>query len=87
MAHKPIFELPDTPLMYPIVTLLPVRGSAPKLRPLMSSLFARHERLHQAISEMEMSEIAPEVRKRYLSEEAMLRQVLDWLGADLAGGA
>jgi hypothetical protein len=87
MAHKPIFELPDTPLMYPIVTLLPVRGSAPRLRSLMSSLFARHERLRQAILEMEMSESAPEIRKRYLSEEAMLRQVLDWLGADLAGGA
>lgn len=86
MAHKPLFELPDTPLMYPIVTLLPDQGSVLKLRPLMSSLFARHERLRQAIAEADKLELAIEVRRRYLSEEAMLRQVLDWLGGDAVEG-
>lgn len=87
MAHKPLFEPSDPSSVFPLVSLLPARGTALKLRGLTSSLFARHERVRQAINELDRGEVSPEVRRRYLAEEAMLRQVLEWLGADLVGGS
>lgn len=86
MAHKPLFEPSDLSTVYPLVSMLPARGSALKLRGLTSSLFARHERVRQLIDEPERGEVSPEARRRYLVEEAMLRQALEWLGADVVSG-
>lgn len=87
MAHKPLFEPSDPTTVYPLFTMLPARGSALKLRGLTSSLFVRHERIRQLINEPEKGEVSSDVRRRYLTEEAMLRQVLEWLGADVSGGS
>jgi hypothetical protein len=83
MAHKPLFEVSEIGTMHPLLSILPNFGSVSKLRALTSSLFARHQRILQMISQLELMEGAAETRRRYLSEEIMLRQALEWLGAEV----
>ena len=74
---RPIYSPPDPFSMLPLLSLLPSRGSIARLPDLMSSLFARFE--HVAALRKSEEDIEREMARRLSAEEAMLRQVLEWL--------
>lgn len=77
---RPHFSAPDSFSLFPMLALLPVRGSLKRLEQLTSSLYARYEKVTNLRKEIGVAgEVDREVDKRLVSEEAMLRQVLDWL--------
>jgi hypothetical protein len=86
MPQKPLFEPADSGSVYPLMSLLPTLGNVQKLHELTSSLFARHERVRQILRDLELGEAPLELRRPYGAEEKMLKQVLEWLGADVGGG-
>ena len=53
-----------------------------RLENLVSSLFARHEKVETLREEAKSKEL----ERRYTAEEAMLRQILDWLAVKPMGG-
>jgi hypothetical protein len=65
----------------PLLMLLPVRGKIGKLESLTSSLFARYEKVAALRRDMG-DEVEPDVARRLGAEEAMLKQVLDWLAVN-----
>lgn len=75
---RPLFSNPEEFSLSPLLALLPVRGKVGRLEALTSSLFARYEKVASQLKEPE-TENSPELKKRFSSEEAMLRQVLEWL--------
>ena len=77
---KSLYSRPESFTLSPLVSLLPVMGDVSQLEPLTSSLFARYERVIGLIGEIEKG--GGNVPKAYYSEQAMLRQVLDWLSID-----
>ncbi|MCO6431224.1 MAG: hypothetical protein J5J00_10215 [Deltaproteobacteria bacterium] len=76
--RKNLFSGPDDFSLSPLLTLLPVKGKLSRLDSLTSSLFARYEKVSGILKENPVG-AAPESKRRFLAEEAMLKQVLDWL--------
>lgn len=74
---KHLASPPDPFSIHPLLAILPRRGSVAKLENFRSSLFARYER----VTAERASAPLEEARRRLLSEEAMLRVVLDWIQA------
>jgi hypothetical protein len=66
---------PDSFSLSPLLALLPDGGSLYRLETLVSSLYARQETVEA------LREDAPDrdSERRYASEAAMLRQILEWL--------
>lgn len=75
---KSILVPPEAFSLAPLLTLLPVCGDISKLDPYASAFFARYDQV-QGLRETASSSGDNDTEKRYASEEAMLRQVLDWL--------
>jgi len=73
---------PDSFSLSPLLSLLPTCGSVARVEGMVSSLFARQEKVVQ-LREQGGSK---ELERRLVCEEAMLRQVLDWLSAKSGGG-
>lgn len=73
---------PDSFSLSPLLSLLPTCGSVARVEGMVSSLFARQEKVVQ-LREQGGSK---ELERRLACEEAMLRQVLDWLSAKSGGG-
>lgn len=72
---------PDAFSLSPLLALLPSCGSITRLDGLVSSLFARHEK----IAALRQEASSKEEERRYAVEEAMLRQILDWLAVRTGG--
>ena len=78
MARRSLYSPPDAFSLSPLLSLLPVRGRVGGLAALTSSLYARYEkvqRLHREVG----TDADRAAYRRYAAEEAMLKQVLDWL--------
>ena len=73
---------PDAFSLSPSLSLLPSCGSIVRLESLVSSFFARHEKVI-ALRDQASSK---EEERRYAAEEAMLRQLLDWLAVKPGSG-
>lgn len=73
---------PDPFSLSPLLSLLPSCGSISRLESLVPSLFARHEKV---VSLKEQAQ-SKESERRFSLEEAMLRQILDWLTVKPGGG-
>jgi len=73
VSKRSLFSPPDDFSISPLLSLLPTRGDVNRLSSLNASLFARHEKVVNSTSR------GGEDSKRIASEEAMLRQVLEWL--------
>lgn len=69
---------PDGFSISPLLSLLPVHGKVTRLEALTSSLFARYEKVRNQLRD-ESQESLPRDVERFTAEEAMLRQVLEWL--------
>jgi len=81
---RPLYSSPEPFSLAPLLVLLPVRGKIGKLEALTSSLFARFEKV--SALRREIGEDAErEVVRRLAAEEAMLKQVLDWLAVNPEG--
>lgn len=74
---RPTYAPPDPFSMLPLLSILPSTGKLSRLEGLTSSFFARYENV-RALSKGG-GEIDAEMARRLGAEEAMLRQVLDWL--------
>jgi hypothetical protein len=79
---KAIFSRPDPYGLAPFTLLLPAGADISRLQGFTSSLFARYERVSALIKELE-SQNPPEEGAieagKLAAEEAMLKQVLDYL--------
>lgn len=64
--------------MSPFLALLPVRGKVSSLPALSNSLYARYEKVQTFLKDSDIRSDR-QLARRFLAEEAMLRQVLDWL--------
>lgn len=73
---------PDSFSLSPLLSLLPSCGSLTRLEGMVSSLFARQEKVAQSREQGG----SKEVERRLNCEEAMLRQILDWLSVKGGGG-
>ena len=62
----------------PLLSLLPVGGNISNLESFTSSLFARYEKV-QALLESEDLKNDSSSHQRLVSEQNMLKHVLDWL--------
>jgi len=76
--RRPLFSAPDAFSLTPLLALLPVKGRIGSLAALTSSLYARYEKV-QALRRELNPELDRDPYRRFSSEEAMLKQVLDWL--------
>ena len=62
----------------PLLAIMPIQGRSAELKRLSSSLFARFEKVSALRSQL--GEDAPrESLRRIQAEEAMLKQILEWL--------
>jgi hypothetical protein len=66
---------PDLFSLSPLLALIPQKGKLSRLESLVSSLFARYEKVEALRAEA----TGTDVERRYAAESAMLRQILDWL--------
>ncbi len=79
---KSLVAPPDPFGLSPLALLLPVIGQVGGLTPLTSSLFARFEKVQALKTEVSSGAGADSARtafRRLAAEEAMLKEVLDWL--------
>jgi hypothetical protein len=81
MASK-TSSAPDPFSLSPLFAILPEEGSLKRLQSLSSSLFARHEKVESLRSESK----SKDMERRFGSEAAMLKQILDWLEVTRPGG-
>ena len=72
---------PDPFSLSPLLSLLPSLGKISRLEALVSSLFARSEKVSALRAQAE----SREQERRIAAEEAMLRQILDWLAVKPGG--
>jgi hypothetical protein len=79
--RRSLYAPPESFSLAPLLMLLPVRGKIGKLESLTSSLFARYEKVAALRRDMG-DEVEPDVARRLGAEEAMLKQVLDWLAVN-----
>jgi hypothetical protein len=73
---------PEPFSLSPLLALLPDVGDVGRLESLVSSLYARQEKV--GVLRAEASE--REAERRYAAESAMLRQILEWLTQKSEGG-
>lgn len=73
---------PDSFSLSPLLALLPSCGSITRLEGMISSLFARQEK----VAQLREQGGSKELERRLGCEEAMLRQILDWLSVKGGGG-
>lgn len=73
-----LYSPPDPFTLAPLLALLPVRGRIGALDALTNSLYARYEKVKQLQEEAVKAEDRENYR-RLSSEQAMLKQVLEWL--------
>ncbi len=73
-----ILTPPDAFSIAPLLSLLPITGSISKLESYSSALFARFDQV-SSLREGAKGAGETDLELRYGVEEAMLRQVLDWL--------
>ena len=73
---------PEPFSLSPLLALLPDVGEIGRLESLVSSLYARQEKV--GALKAEASE--KEVERRYAAELAMLRQILEWVTQKSDGG-
>ena len=76
--RRSLLSAPDTFSLNPLLALLPVRGDIGRLSGLTGSLFARYERV-TSLQRETSDGLTAEARRRMSVEEAMLKQILDWL--------
>ena len=81
--RRSLYSNNDTFAQAPLLALLPNRGSAAGLEALSTSLFARYERVGVLKSQLG-DDASREALRRVTAEEAMLKQVMDWLKLDPA---
>jgi hypothetical protein len=72
---------PDPFSLSPLLALIPQKGKLTRLESLVSSLFARYEK----VEALRVEATEPDTERRYAAESAMLRQILDWLAVKPAG--
>lgn len=73
---KKPFSGPIDPFgLAPLLSVLPARGRTDRLESFAASFFARYEK----VREQRGQAVKKEVERQFAVEEAMLRQVLDWL--------
>lgn len=75
---RPLYSPPEAFSLQPLLTFLPVRGSVAELKKMNASLYARYEKV-SALKKGLVGEAGSGAQQRVLAEEAMLKQVLDWL--------
>lgn len=73
-----LYSAPEAFSLSPLLALLPVRGDIGKLESLTASFYARYEKVSGLLKEAE-NVLGGEIKKRLLAEQAMLKQILDWL--------
>lgn len=73
---------PDPFSLAPLLALIPQKGKLSRLESLVSSLFARYEKVEALRAEATEADL----ERRYAQESAMLRQILDWLAVKPIGG-
>lgn len=76
---KSSFVSPDEFASSPLLGILPTYGDVGKLSALMSSLYARFEKVNNLLERENVDSV--DLRRRLLVEQAMLKQVLDWVSA------
>jgi len=74
---RPFLSAPDSFSSLPLLSVLPVRGDFGRLRTLSSSLYARYEKVQLQLKDAERGR--REGDRRLVAEEAMLKQVLEWV--------
>jgi len=79
--NKNPFDVVEPFALSPLLSLLPSMGGFGKLETLMSSFYARYENVQSLKAEGDQSRD----QKILAAEEAMLRQVLDWLALTPGG--
>jgi hypothetical protein len=72
---------PDPFSLSPLLALIPQKGNLTRLESLVSSLFARYEK----VEALRVEARETDTERRYAAESAMLRQILDWLAVKPAG--
>ena len=73
---------PEPFSLSPLLALLPTVGEVGRLESLVSSLYARQEKVDALKAEASDKE----VERRYAAELAMLRQILEWVAQKSEGG-
>ena len=73
-----LYSAPEAFSLLPLLALLPVRGEIGRLEALTASFYARYERVSGLLKEAE-SLLGGEIKRRLVAEQAMLKQILDWL--------
>ena len=73
---------PEPFSLSPLLALLPDGGEIGRLESLVSSLYARQEKVEALKAEASEKE----VERRYAAELAMLRQILEWVTQKSEGG-
>ena len=72
------YSAPEAFSLQPLLTFLPVKGSVRELKKMTASLYARYEKVSMLKKNLGSKGLT-EGHQRILAEEAMLKQVLDWL--------
>jgi len=72
---------PDPFSLSPLLSLLPSLGKISRLEGLVSALFARSEKVAALRAQAE----SKDQERRFAVEEAMLRQILDWMAVKPGG--
>ena len=73
----------DTFSFSPLLALLPVLSRIENLKPLTSFFYARYEKI-SALRRSVDSQTDSDSSHAFLAEQAMLQEVLEWLGVDLS---
>ncbi len=76
--RKSVYSDPEPFSLSPLLSLLPVRGKVNRLPAFSTSLYARYENVKALLKNGESKTDLASYRK-HAAEEAMLRQVLDWV--------
>lgn len=80
---KPISGPIDPFALAPLLSVLPARGKTERLESFAASFFARYEK----VRELRAQAVKKESERQCAIEEAMLRQVLDWLAINPEAGS
>lgn len=75
---KPIYSPPEDFSISPLLYLLPTKSKVAKLPALNASLYARYEKVTAQLADDSIDQTTKEY-KGLVSEEAMLKQVHEWL--------
>jgi len=81
-VKRPFQATPEDFSISPLLTILPKKGNTGNLSLFTSSLYARFEKVRELREEISDSEDKNSIKK-VLAEEAMLKQVLEWLEVNI----